>query len=343
MVTAWAGITAANARVVHFEVQSIKPYGAFASGPFDRIDAVAWGELSPQEAIPGLDRANRNARGRVEYRAPVVILAPRDAQASPGHAAPGWGALLVEVPNRGRAISHGLYNSPREAFLPTGSLERGNGFLQDQGFTVVVPTWELGTGITLPTYVDEQGIKRQVEGAGVAAIRDIADFLRHAPRDAAGAANPLSGRFDRTLVVGDSQTARVIKTMLIEGLNETPAEDGKRRVFDGMHIHASASGLANIFANNPGRESGTFFTPRFSHPEFRGVTEEPLTYAGIVERATRRGQTPPKLVVTNAVTDYLSIRASLARTGAGGTTDVPQPANVHIDDIVRAAQSVPAW
>lgn len=327
-----------HARVTQFEVQSIQPYGQFDAGAYVRIEAVAWGDLAADEPIPGLAHAPRNLAGRVGYRAPLTILAPRDPLPT-SSSAPGRGALLVEVPNRGRAIAHALYNSPRAPFLPTGSLAHGNGFLQHHGYTLVVPTWELGTGITLPTFVDDKGVRRQIEGAGIAALRDIADFLRHARVDADGAPNPLAGRIDRTLAVGYSQTARVIKTMLIEGLNQTSAADGGRRVFDGMHVHASASGLAHIFANMPGPESGTFFTPRFTHPEFRGVTEEPLTYAAIVERVTRRGQVPPRLVVTNAVTDYYSIRASLSRTGAAGTVDLPQPDTVRIYDIAGASHA----
>jgi hypothetical protein len=33
--------------------------------------------------------------------------------------------------------------TPRGKFLPLGSFESGNGFLQDRGFTVVTAAWEL--------------------------------------------------------------------------------------------------------------------------------------------------------------------------------------------------------
>lgn len=317
---------AAQARVTRFEVTGTAPYGSFRPGEFVRVEGFVSGELSPAEQIPGLDRAPRNARGQVEYRAPFTLLLPRDKAA-------GNGALLVEVPNRGRAIAHHLYNSPREPFLPSGSFDRGNGFLQDNGFSLAALQWELGQGITLPTFTDAAGKTLQVEGAGVAAIRDFADFLRNARADDGGAPNPLAGRIDRTLAVGYSQTARVLKTFLIEGLNDA----GGRRVFDGMHLNASASGLANIYATNAGPESGTFFTPRFSQPDFRGVTEEPLTWTDIVGRVTARGQVPPRLLVTNMTTDYYSIRASLARTGLGSTADVPVPAMVRLYDVAGAS------
>ena len=312
----------AAARITRFEVTSTVPYGTFKPGEFIRVDGAVAGELSPAEPIPGLDRAPRNARGMVEYRAPFVLVIPKDKAA-------GNGALLVDVPNRGRAIAHFLYNSPREPFVPIGTFEPGTGFLQDNGFSVAMLQWELGQGIALPAFTDGGGKKSNVEGAGVAAIRDFADFLRNAAADMAGAPNPLAGRIDRTLVVGYSQTARVLKSFLVEGLNHA---DG-RRVFDGMHVNASASGLANIFATGSGSESGTFFTPRFTDPEFRGVTEEPLTYAEIIARVAARGQTAPRMLVTNMTTDYFSIRASLARTGASGTAEAPIPPMVRIYDV----------
>ncbi|MSQ73142.1 MAG: hypothetical protein EXR27_17935 [Betaproteobacteria bacterium] len=314
------------ATITRFEVDTTVPYGAFRCGDFVRIDGSVSGELPARDPIPGLDRARRNARGMVEYTAPFVLIVPR-------HESAGNGALLIDIPNRGRPITHHLYNSPREPFLPVGSFEPGNGFLQDHGFSIAMLQWELGQGIALPEFADERGTLRHVEGAGVAAIRDFADFLRNAKQDASGTPNPFHGRFDRLLAIGYSQTARVLKSMLMEGL----VHAGGRRVFDGMHVNASASGLANIFATGSGAESGTFFTPRFTHPEFRGVTEEPLTWADIVARGTTRGETPPKMLVTNMATDYLSIRASLARTGAQGTLDVPIPPYVRIYDVAGAS------
>jgi Alpha/beta hydrolase domain len=321
-------ITPAAAKITRFDVTSTAPYGSFKNGDFVRINGTVTGELPHTDPIPGLAQAAKNARGMVEYKAPFVLIVPKDKAA-------GNGALLIDVPNRGRAITHGLYNSPREPVLPVGSWEAGNRFLQDNGFGVAMLQWELGQGITLPSFVDVSGATRYAEGAGVAAIRDFADFLRSAKQDDSGAANPVAGRFDRTLVFGYSQTARVIKTMLVEGLTQV---DG-RRVFDGMHINASASGLANIMATGTGPESGTFFTPRFTHPEFRGVTEEPLTYADISARVTARGHGLPKMLVTNMTTDYYSIRASLARTSAQGTADLPIPPHVRIYDVAGGSHS----
>jgi hypothetical protein len=319
----WAD--AAAAKVVRFEIQRSEPYGSFRAGDFVRIEARAVGELAADEAIPGLDRAPRNARGRVEYATPVTIIAPK----APG----GNGALLFDVANRGRAVAHGLYNSPREKFLALGSFEAGTGFLEDRGFTVVMAAWELGQQIELPSFTDQDGKTRYAEGVGIAAIRDIVDFLHHAAADEAGNRNPLAGSINRTLAIGYSQTARLLKAMMIDGFNRAEG----RRVFDGLHLQGGASGLATVLVAGSGPQSSTFLTPRFTDLDLRGVHEEPFAYEDIIARMTARGEVPPKILVTNMTTDYFSIRASLARTGSSGTVERTIPENVRIYDVAGAS------
>jgi hypothetical protein len=315
------------AKVVRFEPTGTEFYGTFRSGDFVRIDGRIVGELAQEEPIPGLDRAVKNARGRVEYVTPIVIIAPKDGGS-------GNGALLFDVANRGRAVAHALYNSPRGRFLPLGSFEAGTGFLQDRGFTVVMAAWELGHKIELPRFTDSDGKVRYAEGVGLAAIRDIVDFLHHAAADEAGAPNPLAGTVNRTFAFGYSQTARLLKTMMIEGFDRV---DG-RRVFDGVHLQGGTSGLATILVAGTGPESSASPQgPRFNDVDFRGFNEEPFTYEDIVGRMIKRGELPPKIVVTNMSTDYFSIRASLARTGSRGTIEAPIPANVRVYDVSGAS------
>jgi Alpha/beta hydrolase domain len=342
--------TMVQANIVEIKVNKTSPYGYFKAGNFVRIDGEFKAELAGSEPIPGLSKAAKNARGRVEYVAPFVLIMP-------AHDAQGNGALLIDVPNRGRPISHFLYNSGRDNFLPL-ELDARTGFLQDQGFTVASVQWELGQGIKLPSFVDEAGVTRFVEGVGLAAIRDFADLLRGLrsvpinPGSLPGSEAlmpaelaPMAGRIDRVLAVGYSQTARLLKTLLVEGFNHV----GTRRVFDGLHLHASASGLADVLVTGKGPASSTFFTPRFTHPEHRGVTEEPLSYQDIVKKIelkdgasldasrAKSALKGPLLVVTNATSDYYNIRASLSRTGANGLKDLPIPGNVRIYDIAGAS------
>lgn len=316
----------AFAKVVRFEIARTEFYGSFSPGDFVRIDGRIVGEVAQDERIPGLDRIPKNARGRVEYSTPITIIAPKDVGS-------GNGALLFDVANRGLAVAHALYNSPRGKFLPLGSWEPGTGFLQDRGFTVVMAAWELGQKIELPRYTDADGKIRYVEGVGLAAIRDIVDFLHHAAADEAGTPNPLADSVSRALAFGYSQTARLLKTMIMEGFNRVEG----RRVFDGIHLQGGASGLATILVTGEGPESSTSPTPRFTNVDLRGVHEEPFTYEDIIGRMVKRGESPPKIVVTNMTTDYFSIRASLARTGSHGTGEASIPANVRIYDVAGAS------
>ena len=111
-----------RSEIVSLMIASTTPIGSYRSVPYVRIEGQARGELSPQESIPDLERAERNAGGRVEYQTRFVLIAPQDPRRSNG-------CLLVDVPNRGLPVSHAFYNSPRARPLPIGSLDSGIGFL----------------------------------------------------------------------------------------------------------------------------------------------------------------------------------------------------------------------
>jgi hypothetical protein len=105
---------------------------------------TAYGELDPDHplnrCIVNLDKAPRNAAGRVAYDMDVYIMQPADLGR-------GTGKLLYEVNNRGRkmllpifheaiATSTGAINDPATA------AEAGNGFLFKRGYTLVWSGWD---------------------------------------------------------------------------------------------------------------------------------------------------------------------------------------------------------
>src|SRR6188768_2466728 len=159
-----------HAELTRLDITSKRTFGQFATGEHVLWEGRAHGELASTEPIPGLDKAARNERGRVEYAAKVTLIFPKDPRR-------GNGTLLVDVPNRGRAYAIALYNSPRGEPFQSGNLEQGTGFLQDRGFSVAEVTWELGQGAELPSFADAEGKRRFVEGAGFAIFRDAAVFL----------------------------------------------------------------------------------------------------------------------------------------------------------------------
>ena len=89
------------------------PQPAFAgqafgdTGRYERLTARATISLDPADGrnaiIADLSAAPRNAQGRVEAVAEVVILRPAEPVR-------GNGTLLVEAPNRGRELAGQLYN-----------------------------------------------------------------------------------------------------------------------------------------------------------------------------------------------------------------------------------------
>ena len=317
----------AEAKVAKLEITSKQPYGTFRAGDYVRWEGRVTGELAPGDGnIPDLEKPARDANGTVPYSARIVLFFPANAAA-------GNGALLVDVPNRGHAYANALYNSPREKPMQSGNLEPGTGFIEDQGYAIAEVYWELGRGADLPSFTDAEGKKRFVEGVGFAIVRDAADFLAHAAADSAGTPNPLAGNIDRALAVGKSQDGRFLKTFLLDGFNVVSG----RRVFDGMHVFVSGAGLLPILRSGTGPGSSADGAPNFSDPEFPGVNDGPLTIGEIVAKVQARGEIPPKMLLLNSTVDYASLRASLGRTGAHGTTDLPLPANVRMYDVAGAS------
>jgi hypothetical protein len=325
-VAALAGMACAHAELTHFDIATKRPYGSFRAGDYAYWEGKVRGELSPQEAIPGIDKAPRNARGRVEYSARIILIFPVDPKQ-------GNGTLLVDVPNRGKAYAHALYNSPRGEAFQSGNLEQGTGFLQDRGFSLAEISWELGQGAELPTFVDAEGKTRYVEGAGFAIFRDAADFLAHGTADSQGVPNPLRGAVARTIATGKSQSGRFVKTFLLNGFNNVSG----RPLFDGAHIFVSATGVLPIMQTGAGPESSSNTIPSFDNVELRGYHEEPLAVADVIARIQARGDAVPKMIFVTSTTDYYSLRASLGRTGASGTADKPIPPNVRVYEVAGAS------
>jgi Alpha/beta hydrolase domain len=109
-----------------------------AIGAYERIIGRFHGELDPAHplnaGIVDLDKAPRNALGRVEYSSDFEILKPLDL-------AKGNGALLYDVNNRGNKRALIQFNNAPASNDPTALEHAGNGFLMRTGFTVLWSGW----------------------------------------------------------------------------------------------------------------------------------------------------------------------------------------------------------
>jgi hypothetical protein len=100
----------AAARVTSINITTVEPFAESATfgetGTYERIKGTFRGELDPADprnrVIVNLDKAPRNAAGKVEYEADFFMLRPADA-------ARGNRKLLYDVTNRGRK---GIHNRP---------------------------------------------------------------------------------------------------------------------------------------------------------------------------------------------------------------------------------------
>lgn len=310
------------ARVDRITIQAREPFHTSRVGAYVQIRGTFVGSLDPNEPIPHLDEAKRRADGRVEYRSDFILLAPDAPDA-------GNRVLLFDVENNGRPVVHGLYNSPHDGLARL--LEVGNGFLEDEGYTVAIMSWQNGHGIELPTYVGADGSPIPLLAVGFAALRDFAAFLRFEAEDDAGTHNPIAGTTDHALAAGSSQTSRLLKSFVHHGFNRA----GDRLVFDGIHLHVGQSGTM------------PYIPPAGADPDVVRLalvgdqSVYPFTYQEVIAPLAERGETPPRILATNVAGDYYRRRQSLLRTGpGGGLEDVPLPESVRIWDIAGASHGI---
>ena len=114
-----------------------RPFGP--AGPYERLAGKAYFAADPNlpanKIIADIARAPRNEDGMVEFSSDIYVLKPRD----PAH---GNGAVLFEVSNRGGKAM--LYSFDRGAAGsdPHTAHDFGDGFLLEQGYTLVWLGWE---------------------------------------------------------------------------------------------------------------------------------------------------------------------------------------------------------
>ncbi len=158
----------------------------------------------------------------------------------------------------------------------------------------------------------------RVVGLGLAAIRDA---IRWARDDAAS-------MIDRAVIFGHSQSARLIATMVRDGL----FVDEHGAVFEGAYLRVAGGGKGSFnfrFAQTT-RHFSQFEEHIYPTDEFPFSTApsvDPVTgrRASLLDRALALGFVP-KIFFTNTSTEYWSRAASLLHTTADGRVDlVPDP------------------
>ena len=109
------------------------------TGAYEKLVGQFHGEVDPKnrlnKIIVNLDKAPRNRKGAVEYQSDFCILKPLDM-------ALGNGKIFFDAPNRGSKRIIAFLNDAPATNNPSTLEDAGNGFLMDQGYTVVWCGWQ---------------------------------------------------------------------------------------------------------------------------------------------------------------------------------------------------------
>jgi hypothetical protein len=140
--------------IVGIEIKSRTPFAGGAvfgdAGAYERVEGIATGALDPahpgNKGIALLDRAPRDASGRVGYKSDFILLRPVDP-------AKGNGRLLYEVNNRGRIMIFANLCAGAMGNQPSSGADLGNALPLKRGFAMLWSGWDPGapkaTGLSL--------------------------------------------------------------------------------------------------------------------------------------------------------------------------------------------------
>jgi len=132
-----------SADVVRIEVQTRSDLAggqAFGSaGAYEKLAGKIYFAVDPSlpanKIVTDLDKAPRNAAGKVEFSSDFYLIKPKQIEK-------GNGAVLYEVSNRGGKGMLGFFNHAAGSLDPSKPEEMGDGFLMKQGFTLLWVGWQ---------------------------------------------------------------------------------------------------------------------------------------------------------------------------------------------------------
>jgi hypothetical protein len=140
-----AGLAATplSAEVVRIDVQSRSDVAGGqsfgAAGPYEKLAGKIFFAVDPSlpanRIVTDVDKAPRNAAGKVEFSSDFFLLKPKRIER-------GNGAVLYEVSNRGGKGMLGFFNHASGSLDPSSAAEMGDGFLMKQGFTLLWVGWQ---------------------------------------------------------------------------------------------------------------------------------------------------------------------------------------------------------
>jgi hypothetical protein len=133
----------AGAEVTRVEVQRRedilggKAFGA--AGPYEKVIGKVYFAVDPNnphnKIIVDLDKAPRNAQGKVEFSSDLYIIKPKDS-------ARGNGVVFFDIVNRGNMGLLRTFSRGGGGADPTKESDFGDAYLLNQGYTLVAVGWQ---------------------------------------------------------------------------------------------------------------------------------------------------------------------------------------------------------
>src|SRR5262245_4210696 len=132
-----------RAEVVRIEVKSRaellagKSFGS--AGSYEKLSGKIYFAVDPRNSanqiVADIDKAPKNAAGKVEFTSDFYMIKPKDLGL-------GNGSVLYEVSNRGNKVMLGFFILASNSLDPQTAVDLGIGFLLDQGFTLLWVGWQ---------------------------------------------------------------------------------------------------------------------------------------------------------------------------------------------------------
>ncbi|MBM3957836.1 MAG: hypothetical protein FJ313_07280 [Gemmatimonadetes bacterium] len=178
----------------------------------------------------------------------------------------------------------------------------------------------------------------RVLGAGMAALRDCASWLKHG---GPASGNLAAGAIDRVYAYGRSQTGRLLRTYLYLDMN---LDEEGREALDGViaNVAGGMRGEFNQRFGQPSKDRPNMLAQLFPFADAPQLDPETGRTDALLGRMSRRGSRV-RVFFTNTSAEYHRGDASLIHTDPGGGRDVEHGPSVRIYHFAGTQHGAGPW
>ncbi len=226
-----------SAEVIRIEVKSrgdLSPQPVGATGPYERLTGIIYFAVDPRnpvnQIITDIDKAPRNAQGKVEFSSDFELLKPKDP-------ARGNGTILYEVSNRGGRGMVNFFNRGGGQIDPRTGRAPGDEFLFAHGFTLMWIGWQFDVPLRPELLRVNAPIAKNADGSSITGLVR-SDFVVIQPATEAS----LADRNHQAYPVSHPNDPATIMTVrdTVEGTRRTIPRSDWQFTADGKSVRMTA-------------------------------------------------------------------------------------------------------